>query len=136
MESARKMQENLVTQEVKAGEYQSYIAYPTEGKNLPGVIIIHEIFGFNDNIRSITRRFANAGYVALAVDMFSKDSNRRLCIMKTVSGLIINARQSAHMGALDGAVKFLQGQLFNSRRPNRSNWFLYGGRLRPGFCHT
>lgn len=102
--------QNLVTENVKAGEYQSYLAYPATGQKLPGVIIIHEIYGLNDNIRGIARRFADAGYVGLAVDMYSKDSNRQLCIFKTVAGLIANARKSSHMGALDGAVKFLQAQ--------------------------
>lgn len=102
--------QNLVTQNVQAGEYEAYLAYPAEGKNLPGVIIIHEIFGLNDNIRSIARRFAENGYVGLAVDLFSKDSSRRLCIVKTVTGMMLNVRKTSHMGALDGAVNFLQAQ--------------------------
>ncbi len=37
----------------------------------PAIVIIHEAFGLNDNIRDIAQRLANEGYVALAVDLFA-----------------------------------------------------------------
>jgi len=37
---------------------------------LPGLIVIQEWWGLNDNIRSMTRRLAGEGYVALAVDLY------------------------------------------------------------------
>jgi len=36
---------------------------------LPGLIVIQEWWGLNDNIRAMTRRLAGEGYVALAVDL-------------------------------------------------------------------
>lgn len=98
----------LVTENVKAGDYDAYLARPTQGENLPCVIVLHEVFGLNDNIRSIARRFANEGYVALAVDMFSKESNRTFCLMKTLVGGLLNSLKTSHMKGLDGAVSFLQ----------------------------
>jgi carboxymethylenebutenolidase len=47
--------------------------------------VIHEFFGLNENIRDITRRFAQNGYAALAVDVFGR-GNRMLCIASTVPG--------------------------------------------------
>jgi dienelactone hydrolase len=44
---------------------ESYFAIPEGSGPFPGIIVIHEIFGLNDNIRDITRRFANEGYAAL-----------------------------------------------------------------------
>jgi len=38
--------------------------------SLPGLIVIHEWWGFNDNIRAMTRRLAGEGYQALAVDLY------------------------------------------------------------------
>jgi carboxymethylenebutenolidase len=38
----------------------------------PGVIVIHENRGLVEHIRDVTRRFAKAGYVALGVDMLSR----------------------------------------------------------------
>jgi carboxymethylenebutenolidase len=37
---------------------------------LPGVIVIHEWWGLNQNIRSMTERLAGEGYAALAVDLY------------------------------------------------------------------
>lgn len=37
---------------------------------LPGVIVIHEWWGLNDNVVDMTRRIAAEGYAALAVDLY------------------------------------------------------------------
>lgn len=41
-----------------------------EESELPGLIVIHEWWGLNDNIRTTTRRLAGEGYEALAVDLY------------------------------------------------------------------
>jgi carboxymethylenebutenolidase len=49
-----------------------YLARPAgvEGA-LPALIVIHEWWGLNDNIRAMTRRLAGEGFAALAVDLYS-----------------------------------------------------------------
>ncbi len=48
-----------------------YYAEPEAASDsLPGLIVIHEWWGLNDNIRSMTRRLAGEGYRALAVDLY------------------------------------------------------------------
>lgn len=37
----------------------------------PGVVVIHEIFGLNDDIRALSNRIAAMGYVALAPDFYA-----------------------------------------------------------------
>jgi carboxymethylenebutenolidase len=50
---------------------RGYAARPKVAKGpLPGVIVIHEWWGLNDNIRAMTRRLAGEGYEALAVDLY------------------------------------------------------------------
>jgi carboxymethylenebutenolidase len=44
------------------------IAAPQGDGPHPGLIVIHEIFGLNDDIRSITARVASLGYAAIAPD--------------------------------------------------------------------
>lgn len=52
---------------------QGYLVYPrTLTDAQPGVIVIHENRGLVEHIRDVTRRVARAGYVALGVDLLSR----------------------------------------------------------------
>lgn len=48
----------------------AYLAKP-DGEVKGAIIVIHEIWGLNDNTKSIADRFANEGYLALAPDLLS-----------------------------------------------------------------
>ena len=39
-------------------------------RDLPGLIVVHEWWGLNDNIRAMAARYANEGYAVLAVDLY------------------------------------------------------------------
>lgn len=60
-------------------------ARPTVSRG-PAVIVIHEPTGLNDDIRSITRRFAANGYVALAPDL-TGGGPLPLCIARFALGV-------------------------------------------------
>jgi carboxymethylenebutenolidase len=48
-----------------------YLASPLKkDRPLPGIIVIHEWWGLNDNIKAMTRQIAAQGYNALAVDLY------------------------------------------------------------------
>jgi len=50
---------------------KGYLAHPSSGAaGLPGLLVIHEWWGLNDNVRAMTRRLAGEGYLALAVDLY------------------------------------------------------------------
>jgi carboxymethylenebutenolidase len=51
------------------GQFSGYLATPKSGKG-PGIVVIQEIFGVNPWIRQVADRYAAAGYVALAPDLF------------------------------------------------------------------
>lgn len=51
--------------------YKGYNAAPARGRNLPIILVIHENRGLNDHIRDVARRFALAGFSALAPDFLS-----------------------------------------------------------------
>jgi carboxymethylenebutenolidase len=48
----------------------------------PGVLVLHELFGLNDDIRRITDRFADMGYVAVAPDLL--DGGRVSCVARAM----------------------------------------------------
>jgi carboxymethylenebutenolidase len=49
---------------------RGYLARPTEPEPTAGILLIHEWWGLNDNIRAIADRLAGEGYLALAVDLY------------------------------------------------------------------
>ena len=53
---------------------RGYLAAPADNMKHPGIILIHEWWGLNDNIRKNAREFAKLGYVALAVDLYEGHS--------------------------------------------------------------
>jgi len=50
---------------------QGFLAKPSADGIYPGVILIHEWWGLNDNIKDMARDLASHGYVALAVDLYA-----------------------------------------------------------------
>lgn len=52
-----------------------YHSVPAHAKGpLPGIIVIHEWWGLNDNIRSVADQLAGEGYAALALDLYGGQS--------------------------------------------------------------
>ena len=49
-----------------------YLARPASGESAPLVLVCHENRGLTAHIQDVTRRFAKAGYVSLAVDLASR----------------------------------------------------------------
>jgi carboxymethylenebutenolidase len=63
--------EDVVYATVGGKPVHGYLARPKAAKGpLPGLIVIHEWWGLNDNIRGMARRLAGEGYTALAVDLY------------------------------------------------------------------
>lgn len=49
---------------------KAYLSMPAGTGPFPGIIVIHEWWGLNDNIKHWADRLATAGYAALAVDLY------------------------------------------------------------------
>ena len=54
-------------------ELRGYLVRPAEGGPSPIVLVCHENRGLTRHIEDVTRRAAKAGYVALAVDLLSRE---------------------------------------------------------------
>jgi carboxymethylenebutenolidase len=63
--------EEVVYATLDGGEVHGYLATPAEGgEGAPGILVIHEWWGLNDNVRAMARQLAGEGYQALAVDIY------------------------------------------------------------------
>lgn len=108
------------------GTMESFFAKPEGVGSFPGLVVIHEIFGLNDNIRSIASKFAEEGYAALAVDMFS-NRNRTICMMQLIHGMMFRPLKNSMLSDLQSTMTFLRQQ--PGVHPNRTGvvGFCMGG---------
>ncbi len=89
---------------------QGYLRRPDGPGPFPAVVVIHELFGLNDNIRSIADRFAAEGFVALAPNLFSRPGGiPRFCVTQMVKAFIASAVDQVAVRDLTAAVAYLQG---------------------------
>jgi len=64
--------ENVTLKIADGTAMTAYTALPLGGGKLPGLLVFQEAFGVNEHIRDVTRRFAKAGFVAIAPELFHR----------------------------------------------------------------
>src|SRR5579864_1828174 len=90
-------------------QLEGYLARPEEDGIFPGIVVIHEIFGLNENIKDIARRFADQGYAAFAVDLLA-GRNRTICMFRLMGGLLLKSLNNSGIHDLKAALTFLAAQ--------------------------
>jgi carboxymethylenebutenolidase len=68
----------------------SYLAKPGGEGPFPVILVCHENRGLTGHIRDVTRRLAQAGYVALAVDLLSRQGGSSTLDSSSIPGLLGN----------------------------------------------
>jgi carboxymethylenebutenolidase len=64
---------NSVNEEnISTGKLQGYYVEPKEPGTYPGIVMIHEWWGLNDNIKYMARLLANSGYRVFAIDLYGE----------------------------------------------------------------
>src|SRR5438105_14739705 len=98
----------MQTREISVGELKGggFLVLPDRGARHPGVVVIHEAYGLNDNIRDIARRFASEGYAALAVDLFT-GRNRAVCMTRYMAGMLMGSVNRYGINDLKGGLTYL-----------------------------
>jgi carboxymethylenebutenolidase len=90
---------------------QGYLVYPvssndTVGKKLPAVVMIHEWWGLNENIKNMANLLAKQGFVVLAADLYKGEvANNPERAMELVQ--IARNNQNNSINNLQSAVKYL-----------------------------
>ncbi len=82
--NAEPVREQAVEIPFEGAPMRGALALPAEPGSWPGVVVIHELLGLNDDMRRIVRRFAASGYAALAPDLFDGLGPRPLCMWRTL----------------------------------------------------
>jgi carboxymethylenebutenolidase len=115
-------------------QVNGYLARPsalgsTDVNPAPGMVVIHEAGGLGDHIRDVTRRFANIGYVALGVDLYTREGGPPpMGDLPALMARLFSMSDAVILGDLEGAADHLRA------RPDVSGkvgciGFCMGGRL-------
>src|SRR5450755_510860 len=79
--------------EIEAGELRGFLAVPDGQGPWPGVVVLHEVYGLTDDIREYALRFARAGYLAFAPDLYTHGTRLR-CVLRAFRDLAANQGQA------------------------------------------
>lgn len=103
----------IVTEQVlyhkKDKMIKGFLARPADTQRHPALILIHEWWGLNENIRDNAKEFAKRGYVALAVDLYHGKAVTTVPEALQLVGEVKNNMDAAFAN-LKQAVAFLKGQ--------------------------
>ncbi|HVJ00566.1 MAG TPA: dienelactone hydrolase family protein, partial [Sphingomonas sp.] len=58
-----------ITITVADGAFQAFVERPAL-ESAPAVVVLHEVFGVNDDMRASCRELAGQGFIAVAPDLF------------------------------------------------------------------
>jgi len=88
----------------------AYMAEPSAAGTYPGVIVIHENRGLTDHIKDVARRLAKVGYVAIAVDLLSREGGTdKVTFDKRPASLTVQGAQDKFIKDLNAGVTYLEG---------------------------
>lgn len=102
---------------------RGYLARPVKEGSYPGIVMVHEWWGLNDNIKEMAEKLAAEGYVVLAVDLYNgRVANKPEDASKYVSAV--------DQGQAEANMKAAYDYLKNQRAPKVASlgWCFGGGK--------
>lgn len=115
---------------VKGGEIPAYRAMPAKGRNFPTVLVVQEIFGVHEHIKDICRRFAKAGYLAVAPELYARQgdvSNIPMNQINKIFEVVGKVPDEQVMADLDAAAAWARKN--NGADKLAITGFCWGGRI-------
>jgi carboxymethylenebutenolidase len=102
----------VITSEVafagQGAQIRAYQARPAAAGTYAGVLVCHENRGLTPHIADVARRFARAGYVALAVDLLSRNGGTAAVDQDQAPGLLSGAPPEQHVADFAAGLRYLQ----------------------------
>lgn len=119
-----------VTINVGGFRMPAYRAAPAGKTNLPVVLVVQEIFGVHEYIADTARRFARAGYLAIAPELYARqgDPSQYGEMAKLIAEVVSKVPDAQVMGDLDAAVQWAGANGGNVQKVGITG-FCWGGRI-------
>ena len=119
-----------ITYEVNGFKVPAYYAMPAGKTNCPVVLVVQEVFGVHEYIADTCRRFAKAGYLAIASELYARqgDPAKYAEIAKLIAEVVNKVPDAQVMADLDGAVKWAGANGGDASKVAVTG-FCWGGRI-------
>jgi carboxymethylenebutenolidase len=108
-------------------EISAYLARPAGPAAGPAVMVCHENRGLTAHIQDVARRFAQAGYSALAPDLLSREGGTAGMDPDAVPGALTRAGAQRHVADFAAAFDYLASQDFVDAGRIAMNGYCFGG---------
>jgi carboxymethylenebutenolidase len=108
-------------------DISGYLARPDHGGAGPAVLVCHENRGLTPHIQDVARRFAKAGYAALALDLLSREGGTAGMDPDAVPGALTQAGAQRHVSDFTAGFDYLNAQDFVDHGRIAMNGFCFGG---------
>jgi len=106
---------------------KGFQAWPQKGGPFPAVIILHEWWGLNAHFQALTYRLAQHGYVALAVDQYSRTGGGVTSDAEIAAQFMSQVKPSDLMQDLNAACEYLNFQEYVKKNRFAVLGFCMGG---------
>lgn len=109
----------------------AYVARPTRPNSaLPVVLVVQEIFGVHEHIQDICRRLAQAGYLAIAPELYFRQGNPRQykSIPELLAKVVSKVPDEQVLADLDATAKWVASNGGDATRIAITG-FCWGGRI-------
>jgi carboxymethylenebutenolidase len=120
--------QGLTEGEVKIGDMPAYRAMPANGKNLPTILVVQEIFGVHEHIKDVARRFAKAGYLAVAPELYARQGDVSMMTMEEIRPIVAKVPDAQVMSDLDAAAAWAAKNGGDAKKLGVTG-FCWGGRI-------
>jgi carboxymethylenebutenolidase len=105
----------------------AYLARPAATGTYAGILVCHENRGLVPHIKDVARRFAKAGYVALAVDLLSREGGTAAVDPDQVPALLSAAPPERHVADFAAGLNYLQSLSYVDGKHIGMAGFCFGG---------
>ena len=116
---------------VQDGEIPAYRAIPAKGGPFPLILVVQEIFGVHEHIKDICRRLAKEGYMAIAAELYARQSSvaGMSDIQEIISKVVAKVPDAQVMSDLDATAAYAKASGSADTARLGITGFCWGGRI-------
>jgi len=112
-------------------EMDAYRAMPASGQGFGTIVVVQEIFGVHAHIADLCRRFAKAGYYAIAPELYFRQGDPKSLtdVQALLREIVSKVPDEQVMGDIDATVAFAKGEGKADTAKLGITGFCWGGRI-------